>query len=137
MRSAAALLLGGLEARFEFELPDDGRGLSMATRRNLYLIYKELLTNVSRHAGAREVGIRLVAQGREVLLEVEDDGRGFDPAAPTDGSGLGSVRRRAEQMKARLELDARPGDGVRARVRVRMTRMRQGRGRDASSILGA
>jgi signal transduction histidine kinase len=135
MRSAAAILLGGLEARFELELPGDGRGLDMVTRRNLYLIYKELLTNVARHARAQRVRIRLLVRDRDVLLEVEDDGEGFDSAAPTDGSGLASVRRRAANMKARLDLDARPGEGTRVRVRAKITRTRQSRGRAASTNL--
>jgi len=137
MRSAAAMLLEGLEARFEIELPGDGRGLDMVTRRNLYLIYKELLTNVARHARAQRVRIRLLARDRDVLLEVEDDGEGFDLAVPSDGSGLASARRRAAQMRARLDLDSRPGEGTRVRLRAsaKMTRTRQSRGSGPSSNL--
>ena len=56
-----------------------------------------------------------------MVLEIDDDGRGFDPAtARPGGQGLGNLRARAQALGGRVELDSHPGEGT--RVRVQLTR---------------
>jgi signal transduction histidine kinase len=82
------------------------------TRRQIFLIFKEALTNIARHASARTVEIRLRAEPRHIHLEVRDDGCGFDPAAITEGVGLSSLRERARRLRGRLTLHSSPGKGT-------------------------
>ena len=121
MRSVASSLCQEIDHDFQIELAQTRNGIEMDQRRNLYLIYKELLTNVARHSCASRTEIRLRADDRRVVLEVADNGIGFDPATTTDGTGLASIRRRAAKMNADLAIDSRPGSGSRVRVELNMT----------------
>jgi NarL family two-component system sensor histidine kinase LiaS len=85
----------------------------------LYRIAQEALANAVRHAHARRVFVRLHSDGGEIVLRVEDDGRGFLPRA-SDGRGVGldSMRERAEALGGRLRVDASPGRGTRVEARL-------------------
>ena len=127
MRDVADTLLPG--ARVRFHAPAAvamAGGVGMAARRDLLLIYKELLHNIARHAKAGAVDIRLTARRDEIELVVEDDGRGFDPSVVRSGTGLKSMRERAARIGGRLELVSRNGGddaatGTRATLTVRRT----------------
>jgi PAS domain S-box-containing protein len=82
---------------------------------HLYRIVQEALTNVARHARAREVTVRLVRRGHTVVLGIRDDGVGFTPAE-TRGLGLATMRERAEIMGATLSIRSRPRRGTEVRV---------------------
>jgi signal transduction histidine kinase len=82
---------------------------------------REALSNVSRHAQASTCRVSLYRGGGTVVLEVDDDGRGFDPAtARPRGQGLGNLRARAQALGGRVEIDSHQGEGT--RVRVQLTR---------------
>jgi signal transduction histidine kinase len=82
---------------------------------------REALSNVSRHAQASTCRVSLYRGGGTVELEVDDDGRGFDPAtARPRGQGLGNLRARAQALGGRVEIDSHQGEGT--RVRVQLTR---------------
>jgi signal transduction histidine kinase len=125
MRSVASSLLSELELRFTTNLGEGTTPIDMGTRRQLFLIFKELTHNVVRHARATAAEIDLEVGRGELLLRIRDDGVGFDPAVPTDGSGLASVRRRVLQIAGQIEIASRPGGGVRVTVQAPMTRSRQ------------
>ena len=69
-----------------------------------YRIATEALTNVARHSGARRAQVELTAVDGTLRVTVTDDGGGI--GEPTDGVGLGSMRRRAETLGGRLEIDS-------------------------------
>lgn len=106
----------------EAELDDIPKGgLSPALESACYRVIQEALTNVARHAQATEVRVRLVLEPHEIHLEVEDNGRGFDPAAPRvagapGGRGLVGMRERVELLGGTIRIDTRPGAGTRVRV---------------------
>ena len=72
---------------------------------------QEALTNVRRHAGAREAAVLLAYSPHSVRLVVRDDGAGFDPAA-VDGFGLSGMRSRAEQVGGALTVRSDPDSGT-------------------------
>src|SRR2546421_10000568 len=85
--------------------------------REVLRIAQEALHNAVRHAGARQVTIRL----RPGTLEVTDDGTGFDPADPELRSrhlGLTSMEERARRLGGRLRLSSTPGAGTTVRLEV-------------------
>lgn len=91
----------------------------------LYRIAQESLQNVVKHASAENAEIRLKVSAGAVVLEVSDDGVGFDPAAvPESGSpgsggyGLSGMLQRAELLGGGLEVHSAPGRGSTLRVRV-------------------
>jgi PAS domain S-box-containing protein len=88
----------------------------------LYRIAQEALTNVAKHAGASGVEVILERRADSVVLIVEDDGVGFEPASretATEGFGLLGMRERASLVGAALEIESSPGNGT--AVFVRMT----------------
>jgi PAS domain S-box-containing protein len=94
----------GLERRFRPEVETAA-----------YRIAQEALTNVARHAGVAEVRVRLWAKDDALLLQVEDQGAGFDlEAADSVGrsSGLSGMRERAALLGGRLTLASAPGSGT-------------------------
>jgi signal transduction histidine kinase len=73
-------------------------------------ILLEAVSNAMQHAGARRIRITARARGNEAIcIDVEDDGRGFDPARSYPGLGLANMRRRAEALGASLEIASKPG----------------------------
>ncbi|MEP6911677.1 MAG: ATP-binding protein, partial [bacterium] len=86
-----------------------------------YRIVQEALTNVARHAGARNVAINLKTLNRELLLSIKDDGIGFDATFLKDGSsssrlGLRGMRERALAVGGRLEIESASSVGTEIRA---------------------
>jgi signal transduction histidine kinase len=80
---------------------------------------REALSNVSRHAQAATCRVSLYREGDGAILEVDDDGRGFDPAqAAGAGQGLRNLRERAERLGGRAELHSTVGEGTRVRITI-------------------
>lgn len=76
----------------------------------LFRIAQEALTNVARHAGARQVEVSIRVDGSAVLLRVIDDGKGL-PASVRRGLGIVGMRERAERLGGTLEIVPGPGGG--------------------------
>lgn len=122
MKDVASGLLG--EVRVDFRTPPTeelSEKIGMAARRDLLLLYKEILHNVARHACAGAVRIELVARRSELELVVADDGIGFDANGAHKGTGLKSIRERVTRLGGRLELASRPGSGTVVRVILKRT----------------
>jgi signal transduction histidine kinase len=92
-------------------------GLTVQTATQVIRIIQEALTNVRKHARARQVCVRVVAEGNQARITIEDDGQGFDPVhSLLDGAygfGLRVMQERAESVGGRLEIDAHMGRGTR------------------------
>jgi two-component system sensor histidine kinase UhpB len=82
----------------------------------VYRIAQESLTNVARHAGARRAGLRLQRIDSAILLEVTDDGVGFDVQDPEATAGLSGMRERALLTGGELTILSRPRAGTRVRL---------------------
>jgi len=105
----------GLEVYTEFcEEPD----LSFEVKEALYRIAQESMNNTAKHARANRADIRLHASQGAIVLELADDGEGFDPLAEYSGHmGLSSMRERAAHIGSALEIVSQPGQGTMVRVR--------------------
>ncbi len=85
---------------------------------NVFRIVQEALTNVVKHAEARNVSVRLLSPGShdELVLEIEDDGCGFDAARARRGLGLVGIEERVRAIGGSLRLTAAPGRGTRFEI---------------------
>ena len=93
-------------------------GLSGRESVELLRILQEALANVRRHSAARNVEVGLRTDDQALLIEVSDDGRGFDPESAMAGIGLSAMRERAEGLGGDFEVRSRPGRGTEITVRI-------------------
>jgi len=80
----------------------------------LYRIAQEAMHNTVKHAGAQRLSVRLACDASKAVLDVVDDGIGFDPSGPFPGHlGHRSMRERAERVGGSIQIESRPGQGTR------------------------
>lgn len=91
--------------------------LSMVSTDVVQLV-REALSNVRRHAGASTCRVSLRLEGDAAILEIDDDGVGFDPATIRQGLGLDNLRRRAQRMGGEGKIDSVPGEGTLVSIRL-------------------
>jgi two-component system, NarL family, sensor histidine kinase DevS len=104
--------------------PDAAKALA-ADAADVVQLVREALSNVHRHAGAAtcRVSLHHDEEGAAALLEVDDDGRGFDLAvASGTGRGLGNLRARAARLGGRAEIVSVPEEGTTVRVAIPVRR---------------
>lgn len=85
---------------------------------HLYRIVQELVSNMLKHANATHGGVRLEEKEGELLLEVWDNGIGFDLEKPRKGIGWENIRTRLKHLGGSLQLEAAKGKGVHVKIRV-------------------
>jgi len=110
----------GAEVIAEFgELPDDDR-LPPGAQESLFRIAQEALSNVARHARAGQVCLYLGRPDDDdsLVLEIRDDGQGFDVTGDHSGMGLDNVRQRVQALGGKLELDSSPSAGTTLRASI-------------------
>lgn len=120
MKDVAATMLQGMT--YSVKAPDDiASGTpSMDFRRQLLMIYKEILHNIVRHAKATRVDIRMRRQEKLFVLEVADDGIGFEESLVQEGHGMKSLRLRAAALGGSLKVTSQPGAGTHVEFSARM-----------------
>ena len=89
-----------------------------AGREAIFYIAADALGNVARHARAQRASIRLFLHDSRVVLEITDNGVGFDYASATEGHGLRNMRERAFAVGGQLHVDSVPGGGSRLRFEI-------------------
>jgi signal transduction histidine kinase len=93
--------------------------LSLENKQALYRIAQETLHNIVKHARASTVLLRLGRQDGEFLLEIRDDGKGFDPTGPFPGHlGLQSIYERTTQLGGSCSIESAPAQGTSLRVHI-------------------
>ncbi|MEM7788437.1 MAG: two-component regulator propeller domain-containing protein [Bacteroidota bacterium] len=115
-RETATALLG---ARVIVEAPARLRldAAPLSVRRDVFLILKEALHNAARHAPEAAVRVSIAEAAGDIILAVTDDGPGFDPASETPGTGLRSLRQRAEALRGQIDVQSTPGHGTTVTLR--------------------
>ena len=101
--------------RIEFDAPSRLLGMGVEAERALFRIVQEALTNVIRHAGGTSVTVVLCDSGRNVTLEIKDDGHGMSDkdveqvaGMISTGVGISGMRERVEQLRGKFEIGSNP-----------------------------
>jgi signal transduction histidine kinase len=81
-------------------------------------VVREALSNVGRHAGAATCRISIRRDGDSAIVEIDDDGRGFDQVGAHRGMGMGNLAERADALHGTLEVESEPGRGTLIRLTV-------------------
>ncbi len=123
LRWYAESRLGERGVRVHLEVGGDERRLPAGLETAVYRTLQEAITNVARHAEATNLSISLEFREADLLAEVEDDGRGFDPAETrrvngSHGLGLVGMRERMALVGGELEIHSERGAGTRVVIRV-------------------
>jgi two-component system NarL family sensor kinase len=104
------------EALPAFILPAD-------VRHDLFLVVKEAFNNILKHSQASEIRVRVSGDGMAVVIEIEDNGCGFDPqknGGGRVGNGLTNMRKRIEGLGGELRLASAPSAGTKLHIKVKV-----------------
>ncbi len=86
--------------------------LSLEQRRNLYLIFREVLNNAVKYAEATQIDLILNLKRRFLKMEIIDNGKGFDPDTVKRGNGLNNLEKRAKEINGQIDIRSAPGKGT-------------------------
>ena len=108
----------GIRCRLDFPTEIPPRQLSTDLRHNLFLVVKEALHNIFKHANASEVWLRAKVDDRALEVVIEDNGRGF-ATAPNDAlaDGLRNMKQRMTDIGGEFCVESKPGAGTRIILR--------------------
>ncbi len=106
MRHFASDVFAARGIEFHFRFPDSERDIRLGAnfRRELFLIFKEAVSNTARHSECTETEIVFTVDHGVVRMNFRDNGRGFDMLSKSDGHGLASMKARAQGLGGRLEV---------------------------------
>jgi len=120
MRRFATTLLRSANVALRFDSVDESntQALDGDARRELLLAFQEIVNNSVKHARCSAVEVSLRIEGADLVLQVSDNGCGFDPGQAEEGTGLSSMHQRAVRLGGSCLVDSRPGAGTRIIVRI-------------------
>jgi signal transduction histidine kinase len=120
LEECAASIVAGGNVQIIRKGRADGRGapghIPVRVADALFHIGREAIVNSVRHADPRQIALSIEYQTKSVVLTVEDEGRGFDPAQQTRGFGLRGMEKRARSIGAHLVVTSESAVGTRVRV---------------------
>ena len=122
MRQYSEEILERRDIRLKFNAPvvEPDPKLDANIRRNVYLIFKESVNNIVRHSNAAVVVIDFALVENELILQIGDDGDGFDAAREYDGNGLLNIKKRASDCNGQLEINSIEDAGTKIVLRLRL-----------------
>ena len=108
LRETADRMLRGIPHTLDLDDHAQTRRLSVDRQRDLMLMFKEALHNITRHAAATEVHITLKQTHNDLILTIRDNGHGFDTTAKSTGMGLTNLHRRAAKHQGSTDIASSP-----------------------------
>lgn len=113
MRYYASELFEAKNTKYEIHFPVETNRfrLTMEKRRELFLIFKEAINNIVKHSGCTKAQLRIEIEGSHLIVQLQDNGMGFETEKEFDGDGLKNMYRRAKSIGAKLEITSAPGEG--------------------------
>jgi two-component system, NarL family, sensor histidine kinase UhpB len=95
--------------------------LTMKQRKNLYLFFKEAINNVAKHSAATNVSVSLSQEEHLVEMIIRDNGKGFDTAQTTNGNGMNTLKKRAEELNGDFSIHSGKGEGTVIALKFKIT----------------
>jgi signal transduction histidine kinase len=132
MRRFAEDILDAQDINYQFIAPEQLREVALGAdvRRDVYLIFKECVNNLAKYSAASEAVINVRLENHNLLIEVADNGRGFDVESKLNGSGangfggngLKNIRKRAGNFGGKVEIESKIGSGTRVALQIPVER---------------
>ncbi len=111
-----------LENDYKYQVNIQGdfakKRMSMQKRRELFLVFKELLNNIRKHAVATKVKVRIKIEKDMLFLAVEDNGCGFDPRVESQRNGLRNIKERVEKWNGYIKFKSEKNKGTRISLQI-------------------
>ncbi len=124
MRAFAAVMLTPNEIAFTFHSPENINDIpfSMQKRRNVYLIFKEAVSNIVKYAGSTVVNIDVTIHENIFCMLITDNGKGFNQQSMEvyNGNGIKNMRARANDMGAEFSIQSGITEGTSIKVTLKM-----------------
>jgi ligand-binding sensor domain-containing protein/two-component sensor histidine kinase len=109
-----------IECQFKYDETLNELSLPMGMRRNIYLIFKEALNNMTKYSNATRASIKMLHENNSVILVISDNGTGFDRKHSHNGNGLINMAQRAEEIGAKLNIESEQGVGTSIELNVKI-----------------
>jgi len=121
IKETTNFMLAGIDYKIKMNEVNNDEKINPELKRNIYLIYKEVLNNIIKHSEAKSVTVDFQKNDNNLRIVIKDDGIGFDQASIKEGNGLRNIKNRSEQISALLEINSKPGEGTKVIVDVIIT----------------
>ncbi|HNR21162.1 MAG TPA: histidine kinase, partial [Bacteroidia bacterium] len=110
MEAFASEVLDAAGIEFEFKVDEMlfKENFLMPVRQNIFYIFKEAVTNSVKHSGAKKFSTHVGISNHLLVIEIKDDGKGFDPDKKYKGNGLRNMKLRAEELNGNLAIKNSP-----------------------------
>jgi ligand-binding sensor domain-containing protein/signal transduction histidine kinase len=120
MRRFADDIFAARNIEFQFRASELDRDVRLGAdlRREVFLIFKESINNMARHSECAAASVDLQVEGGWLVLKMVDDGKGIYEAEIAEGTGLGSMRQRAQRLGGGFEVSSPNGDGTTVTLKV-------------------
>ena len=113
MRRYVAEIFDAANISYSLQLDEqfENYKLNMEQRRDCFLIFKESINNIYKHANAQHVHINVRIDKNQLHMMIKDDGRGFDITAATHRNGIKNIRNRIQRWNGSITINSEEGEG--------------------------
>ena len=114
MKGFATQILGArnISLSFDNQVVNNKNLFSMEQRKNAYLIFKESINNIVKHARASKTDVKIWSEKDQIFIQIKDNGIGFDTNEIFEGNGLQNFEQRAEECDMKIKIDSEIGKGT-------------------------
>jgi signal transduction histidine kinase len=102
----------GINCNYRIDTATEKMITSMEARKNILLIVKEAINNIAKYSHALNAEVSLALDGSFILLDIKDDGKGFNAGAMHYGNGLQHMRQRTQKLGGSICINASEGQGT-------------------------
>lgn len=119
--ASSYLETAGIGINFHFTDPMPPLHMNAEIRRNLFLVIKEALHNVVKHAKANQVKLSIILDNKQLSITLIDDGLGMDHTHHSGGNGLINMKKRLDDIGGSFEIESHPGKGTAIKLKIEIT----------------
>ncbi|MBK7632760.1 MAG: hypothetical protein IPJ23_19190 [Ignavibacteriales bacterium] len=126
LRRYASDLCESKNIKYNIEMPESfsGKYLKMEQRHDLWLVFKEIVTNAVKHSLCKEINIKLFTETGYLHLQISDNGISFDDKIPSSNNGLKNIRTRIKSLAGSAELITSIGNGTKWKIKIPLTKQK-------------
>src|SRR5262249_10728453 len=111
----------GINFNFEFEKNAESVRLNMEQRHDLYLVFKEAVNNVAKHAQCSQAFSSLSLKDHSLIVEIADNGKGFDVNMPSHRNGIKNMQNRVQKWKGFIDIHSSSEKGTSIHLQMPIT----------------